>query len=320
MKRSLLLFTLASAIQAAVTGTVANQTTGRPQAGATVTLYRLGAKTGLEAIANVKTAADGSFKIDETPAGGPHLVQTAWAGVTYNHMLPPGTPSEGLALDVWDAAATLPPGAAITTHIVLLEPFGSVMRVTESWLWKNGGKLSFNNPAGTHRFYVPQTMTGKLKATGTAPQGQPIERAPLPTKTPNVFAMDFPIKPGQTRIDVNYEMPFADGSKFVSKVLPGDGAPRLVVPQGVKLEGAGLVELGVEPQSQATIYNFTGANIDVKVNGVGVLQEEAEAPTEDEAPGIRQVRPFLYDNIYVIAGLTAAIIGLTAATLYRRSA
>jgi hypothetical protein len=307
-------------LQAAVTGTVANQTTGKPQAGATVTLYRLGTQTGLEAITNVKTAADGSFKIDAAEEPGPRLIQTAWDGVTYNHMLPPGTPSEGIELEVWNAAASVPKGAAVTTHIILLEPFGSILRITESWLWKNEGKLSFNNPAGTHRFYVPEGMAGKLKATGTAPQGQPIERAPIATKTPNVYAIDFPIKPGQTRIDVNFEMPFTDGAKFVSRVLPGDAPPRLVVPQGVMLEGKDLTALGVEPQSQATIYNFTGANIDVKVNGVGVLQEEAEAPTEDEAPGIQQVRPFLYDNIYFVAGLTTAIIALTMVALYRRSA
>ena len=319
MKRLLVSALVSLSLHAAVTGTVANQSTGKPQAGATVTLYRLGTQTGLEAVANVKTAADGSFKIDATPQG-PSLIQTAWAGVTYNHMLPPGTPSEGLALEVWDASANVPPGASITTHIILLEPIGAIMRVTESWLWRNEGKLSFNNPAGTHRFYVPQGMTGKLRATGTAPQGQPIERAAMPTKTPNVFAIDFPIKPGQTRIDVNFEMPFQDGAKFSSRVLPGDAPPRLVVPQGVKLEGTGLAELGVEPQSQATIYNFTGTNIDVKVAGVGVLQEEAEAPTEEEAPGIKQVHPFVYDRIYVVAGLTAAIIALTMVTLYRRSA
>ena len=307
-------------LQAAVTGTVSNQTTGKPQAGATVTLYRLGAETGLEAITNVKTAADGSFTINETPAGGPHLIQTAWDGVTYNHMLPPGTSSEGMELEVWNAAASVPKGAAVGTHIILLEPFGAILRISESWLWKNEGKLSYNNPAGTHRFYVPEGMAGKLKATGTAPQGQPIERAAIATKTANVYAIDFPIKPGQTRIDVTYEMPFTDGAQFVSRVLPGDAAPRLVVPQGVKLEGTGLGELGIEPQSQATIYNFIGSNIDVKVIGVGVLQEEAEAPTEDEAPGVRQVKPFLYDNIYFIAGLTATIIALTMATLYRRSA
>jgi hypothetical protein len=319
MKWALLLLAALS-LQAAVTGTVSNQTTGKPQAGATVTLYRLGTQTGLEAITNVKTAADGSFKIDATPAGGPHLIQTAWDGVTYNHMLPPGTPSEGIELEVWDAAAKVPEGAAVNTHIILLEPIGSIMRVSESWLWKNTGKLSFNNPAGTHRFFVPEGMAGKLKATGTAPQGQPIERAPIATKTANVYAIDFPIKPGQTRIDITYEIPFADGSKFASRVLPGDAPPRVVVPQGVKLEGEGLAELGVEPQSQATIYSFTGTNIEAKVTGVGVLQEEAEAPTEDEAPGIKQVKPFLYDNIYLVAGLTATIIALTMATLYRRSA
>src|SRR3954462_6869769 len=98
MKRLLGLAALACwGLGAAVTGTVINESTGKPQAGATVTLYKLGTATGLEAVTNVKSAADGSFKIDATPQG-PHLIQTAWDGVTYNHMLPPGQPTEGLAL------------------------------------------------------------------------------------------------------------------------------------------------------------------------------------------------------------------------------
>ena len=48
-------FLLASIATAAVDGTVTNRTTGKPQPGATVTLYKLG-QNGLESVESVKTA------------------------------------------------------------------------------------------------------------------------------------------------------------------------------------------------------------------------------------------------------------------------
>src|SRR6478736_4587309 len=68
----------------AVTGTVTNQTTGKPQAGATVALYKLGTQVGLELIDQAKSDAQGNFSINQTPQG-PHLIRTAFDGVPYNH-------------------------------------------------------------------------------------------------------------------------------------------------------------------------------------------------------------------------------------------
>src|SRR5215467_11030210 len=88
---------------AAVDGIVTNQTTGKPQPGATVTLYKLGAQNGLESVESVKSDAQGHFEIHQD-LQGPRLLQAAYDGVTYNHMLPPGAPSSGVGLDVYNSA------------------------------------------------------------------------------------------------------------------------------------------------------------------------------------------------------------------------
>src|SRR5438105_7143376 len=87
---------------AAVDGTVTNRTTGKPQPGATVTLYKLG-QNGLESVESVKSDAAGKFRIDQD-LKGPRLLQSAYDGVTYNHMLPPGAPESGVALDVFQSS------------------------------------------------------------------------------------------------------------------------------------------------------------------------------------------------------------------------
>src|SRR5262249_2918807 len=115
-----LLFLLTVPLLATVDGVVTNQTTGQPQAGATVALYKLGG-AGMEAAGQAKTDAQGTFTI-AAEVQGPHLLQSVWEGVTYNHMLPPGSRTTGLRLDVYNSVKKQPPAAKIAQHMILLEP------------------------------------------------------------------------------------------------------------------------------------------------------------------------------------------------------
>src|SRR5580693_1837527 len=138
---------------AAVDGTVINKTTGQPQSGATVTLYKLG-QAGMESLESVKSGAQGKFHIDQTPQG-PHLIQTAFDGVTYNHILPPGSPTSGLSLDVYNSSKR--PGAAhVLRHFLIFEPSGAQLTVNEGFTFQNNGLTTYNDPDdGTLKFYLP---------------------------------------------------------------------------------------------------------------------------------------------------------------------
>src|SRR5260370_18392600 len=136
---------MASLASAAVDGVVMNRTTGKPQPGATVTLYKL-SENGLGSVESVKSDAQGKFRIDQN-LQGPRLLQSAYDGVTYNHMLPPGPPTAGVALDVYNSSKQ-PGSAKVMQHMVLLEPSGSEMAVSESFIWMNTGKTTFNDPQG----------------------------------------------------------------------------------------------------------------------------------------------------------------------------
>ncbi len=308
----------ASAAFAEVSGTVTNQTTGQPQPGATVTLYKLASETGIDAITTVKSGADGAFSMPDTPSG-PHLVQTAFDGVTYNNMLPPGRPTTGLKLSVYNSS-NKPGGARITTHRVLYEADGMRLTVSESVIFKNEGKMSYNDPdKGTFRFFLPVGAGGKVKVMGTAPQGMPIERAPKKTGTENVYAVDFPVKPGETRIDLNYSMPMTGPAEVAGRILYDAATPvRIVVPQGITATSPELKLLGQEPATQAAIYEVAGRDYKVALAGTGTLRQP-EGPDEDEGAGIRQIRPRLYDSFYPVLGLTALILVLGMILLARRS-
>jgi hypothetical protein len=273
----------------------------------------------MDSIESVKSGPDGKFTINQA-VEGPHLIQTAWDGVTYNHMLPPGSSTAGLGLEVYDASNSLPPGAKVSTHMVLLEPGADRMNVSESIVFENTGKITYNDPeAGTYRFYVG-SAEGRITVRATAPQGMPIERAAEKTGTANVYKVDFPVKPGETRIDVNYTMPFASPGTYTGKVLHGGAAVRIVAPNGVKLSGGGTTMLGQEPSTMASIYEVKGSEYSLQVEGTGSLSQQTGAAGEEEdtGAGLRQIRPRVYDRFYLVLGLSLVILTLGFLLLLRR--
>jgi len=248
-----ILLLVALPLLAAVDGTVTNKSTGKPQGGATVTLYKLGG-SGMEATESVKSDAQGKFSMPQQTPQGPHLIQTAFDGVTYNHMLPPGTPATGLDLEVYNASKK-PGDAKVAQHIILFEPTGTELAISESIIYGNEGKSTYYDTAGTMRFYVPAGIKGKVRVTCKAPQGMPIERAPEPAKEPNVYSVAFPIKPGETQFQIQYLLPMPDPPVFASRILHKEGRVRLVTPRGATLQGDNLTELGTEPPRKRCCTN-----------------------------------------------------------------
>ncbi|MEO8592089.1 MAG: carboxypeptidase regulatory-like domain-containing protein [Candidatus Solibacter sp.] len=316
------LLLMASPVFAAVTGTVTNQTTGKPQAGATVALYQLATSTGLALIDQAKSDAQGNFTINQNPQG-PHLVRTAFEGVTYNHMLPPGQPSTGLAIDVW-SASNQPGGAKVAKHMILFEPGGGQVAVTETYLFKNDGKTSWNDPdGGTLKFFLPAGAS-QPKVDATAPGGMPLGAAVVKTSKPDIMGVDFAIKPGDTRIDVSYTAPYTEGADLAGKIASKDENTYLIVPSGITIKGDGLNDLGAEPRSQAHIYGITGASYKVQLTGnVAPAPAEpsggGEADSEEAGPKIEQIMPRVNTKAVSIVIVALGILALGFTLLYRSS-
>jgi len=300
--RFTLLFCLIAATvwAAPVDGVVTNGSTGKPQAGATVTLFRVG-QNGPESLESVKTDQAGRFTLSQD-IPGPRLIQAAYDGVTYNRMVPPGTPSSGIEIKVFPSISK--PGAArVDQHFMLLEPQpDGKMAVSESFVWANDGKTTFNDPVnGTLQFYLPPEAQGQVTVNVLAPQGMPIRRAPEKTKIPNVFKVDFPIKPGESRIDLSYGLPFQSPGEFVSKIYYKGSPTRVIVPPGVTLAGTGLQDMGQGPM-KANIYSTDAAELKLQVTGTGVLRGRG-GDSADQSGGeggggssIAQIMPKLYQS------------------------
>ncbi len=316
------LLLLTSTLHAAVTGTVINATTGKPQAGATVALNKLAQANGIELIDQAKSDADGKFTIATNPTGGPHLIRTAFDGVTYNHMLPPGSPTTGLTLQVYTATKT-PGDAKVTKHMVLFEPAGGQLAINETLLLSNTGKTAWNDASGggTVQFFLPPGAGGKADVKATAPGGLPIGAAIVKTSKPDVYAVDFPIKPGDSRIDISYTTPYTIGEPFAGKVPSKDDNTYLIAPNGITLAGEGLNDLGSEPRTKAHIFGLAASAYKITLTGEQIATaEEAQAEqAEDSGPQIQQIMPRVYRQAVPILAIALGILALGFVLLYRSS-
>lgn len=314
--RILALLLLALPALAVVDGVVVNETAGKPQPGAQVTLFRVG--NGMESLGTTKTDASGRFSFDHTP-DGPRLLQVVYEGVTYNSMIPPGQPSSGMTLTVYsstrDASA-----AEVSQHMILLEPTESAVIVNESFFIVNQTRSTYDDPAnGTLRFYLPAAANGDVRVTINEPQAIiPLQRPAEKTNQRDVYKVNFPIKPGETRFDLAYQLPAT--STYASRILHKSGPTRIVVPHGVSLTGDSIRSLGAEPRTQATVYDVLKPDFEVGIQGTGTLRSTVPEEEEEESgPGIQQIQPRIHERMTWILGLGLAILGLGFILMYRRT-
>ncbi len=309
---ALLLFVALALPVMAIDGIVINKTTGQPAANATVTLIEMG-QGGMTPEGTVRTDAQGKFSLAKD-SPGTRLVQVTFDGVTYSQMVQPG--AKELSVDVYNASKQRQK-AQIGHHFLVFQPSGGQMTVSEGYIFNNPGQTTWHDPdAGTLRFYLPPAAKGIVQVSATAPNGMPVQRTAEKTAKPNIYKVDFPIKPGETRFELTYIVPYQDGGAFESKVVdPMQGPTYLVAPEGVTLKGADLGEPRQEPQSKAAIYAVNKPEI--KVELAGALSETAAEAQESSGPEIEQIRPKVWDKAIPILALTLGILALGFALLYR---
>jgi hypothetical protein len=303
MMRFALFFAAAAAF--AIDGTVLNQTTGKPQPGASVTLFSL--QSGMQPVETVKSDAQGKFAFTKDEPGAA-LLQATYEGVTYNQMLQPGSARTGIPLAVYNVS--MKGDAEVKQHMMLFEPGPESMLVSESYIVGNTGNVTVNNPeSGALRFSLPPGAKGIVQVNATAPQGMPVRRNAEKTAQANVFKVDFPLKPGETRIDLTYLVP--GGAPFEGRVLfRGDGTTRLVAPAGVELKGEGITSIGQEPSSRATIYSVASKEFTVEVAGTGSLRQPQTESAGSEGPRVQQIMPRLFQGIDGSADLLTKIVSV----------
>lgn len=325
MKIAALLLMLAFPL-VAVDGVITNGTTGKPQPKVAVSLIQP-SQQGMQALASTVTDASGRFSIDKSGSGdAPQLIQAIYEGVPYTKMIPPGSPSTGIQVEVYNA--TKSPGVVDTEqHAIFLQPGSSTLEIAENILVKNDSKTTFNDPAnGTLHFYLPPAANGKVRVTINTVAGMPIQRPAEPSASgSDIYKVSYPIKPGETLFTMMYSLPASQPQTFEGRILGKTGAV-LVVPKGVTVQGDAQ-PAGEEPRFNAPKYALKPGDFKITLEGSGSFTEAGEGaaqPSENAGDTgqlqLTQSNPRLYDKLYLVLGLAGAILALGFIVLYRARA
>ena len=194
-----------------LTGTVKNSTTGKVAAGDEIVLFKLG--QGMQEAARTNTDAEGrfTFKLDEAQI--PHLIRAIHQGVTYHRVAPPGTTV--VAIAVYDAAEKVN-GIGVVADILRVQTSHGQIVVIRDF-----GVRNTSNPPCTQtndrnlEFYIPEGAQ-IIDNSGTAitENGAPLKSAPLPEAEKNRYSFNFPLRPGLTRFEVSYQIPYSGSANL----------------------------------------------------------------------------------------------------------
>jgi hypothetical protein len=282
----ILLFALllaAGAFAQSISGTVTNATSGKPAAGTTVTL--VDPMGGMAEIGTAKTDAQGRFKFEGVPAAqGPRLARAEKSGVNYFKMVPPGLTN--VDLSVYDAASSVE-GISGSADVVRLQAQGSTLEAVELFAIKNESNppRTLASPA-TFEFVLPE---GALidGADAQAPNGQPISAKATPAKEKNHYSFAFAIKPGETRFQVAYHLPYSGKASFAPRLTRNFEHYVLVLPSTMSFAPRDAQQFqAMKDQAgvnvQVSVRAQAGQDLSYDISGTGTIRDpQADATASD---------------------------------------
>jgi hypothetical protein len=263
-----------------ITGVVTNKTTNKPAGGDDVVLIRLA--QGMQEAARTKTDAKGHFTL-EIPNGdsGMHLVRVTHEKANYFRPAPPGTQS--VEVEVFNAAVKVK-GVSSEADVLRIQTdeSGKALRIIENFFVKNE-----SNPPLTQfsdrpfEFYLPEGAVVEGSAA-LAPGGMPVQASPAPLGEPNHYAFIFPIRPGETRFQISYRLPYSGSLKFAPRVMMPTDTVAIMMPKSMMFKpGPSAPYAPVTEETTAQTYVARSVQpsqaLDFTVSGTGQMPRDTGA-------------------------------------------
>ena len=281
-----------------LTGTVKNSTTGKPAAGDDVVMFKLG--QGMEESGRTKTDAKGqfSFKLDDAQA--PHLIRAIHQDVTYHRMAPPGTTS--VEVEVYDVGKKVD-GIEVVADIMRIQAAQGQIAITREFGVQNTSKPPRTQMNERNlEFYVPDgAHVIDESATATTENGNPLKSAPVPEGEKNRYSFIFPLRPGLTRFEVTYELPYSGSANIDPKSIYPLQHFVVMTPKAMQFAAAAtsagfkLINYPNEPDAAVEVASNTtpGQNLAFKLSGEGTLagQQESGAQGQVSSEGEQSSAP-----------------------------
>jgi hypothetical protein len=282
---ALLLCAVTAFAAGTVSGTVTNKTTGKPAGGDDVVLLRL--QQGMQEAGHTKTDAKGNFKIDVVD-DGLHLLRVTHDKATYFQPIQDTT--QPVAIDVYSSASKVS-GVATEAEIIRMEtqPGDKNLKITENFFVKNDSAPPMTQFSDRpFDFYLP-TGANVQGSAALAPGGMPVQAAPVPIQgEAGHYTFVFPIRPGETRFQIQYTLPYDGSLKFSPRLTTPTDTIAIILPKSMKFVAGTSVGFAAMPDDvDGQTYVLRSAQpsqpLDFTVSGTGQLPRDTAATQQAAA-------------------------------------
>jgi len=271
---------------ATISGTVTDRTTNKPAAGDTAVLLDL--QQAMTESARTTIDAKGHYSFSVPDNAGMHLVQVEHQKASYYGPVPPNTTV--VNIDVFDVAPKVD-GLHLYADVSRMETDPQGLSVTESYFIRNQSKPP-KTQLSTHsfEFYLPADATLE-GATATGPGGMAVSSAPVPLADKGHYAFLFPLRPGETRFQIGYRLPYNGSLALHARVtLPAENIA-IMLPKSMSFDGGKQFQALGADASGPGVQTFLATNVKpdapvaFTVSGTGSMPREQQNPQGQNGPG-----------------------------------
>jgi len=334
----LMLFCCSCALSACaadtINGTVRNRTTGKAAADDEVILLRL--QNGMEEESRTRTDAEGAFSLFLSTPDAQHIVRVIHQGVNYDQIVNGKGPVE---IAVYDAVPHIRDLQG-TLGIAQVESDGQMMKITEMYSIANDSVPPVTQ-SGPHNFEISLAPKATLDSLVVKKGGGVwVNAVPVPIKgQQGRYAVDFPIRPGDTLFKYVYHLPYS-GPSTVQLKLPypirnfavmhppsmsfkPSSAQAFTSPgmaQGLRVEqAAGKPVVRVVPA-----FEISGISLAAQIQPASAspaMSPAMAAPPKPEAPAsatLPAVPGLLENRVWILLSGIAAILSAIAYAVWKR--
>ena len=239
----------ATALAAPLAGVVTNRTTGKPSAGDTIAV--INTAQSMNEIAKTTSDAQGRFQVT-APDGGQTLLHVTHHGAEYFKSVAPGASS--VAIDVYDSAVKIDGigGEALVLRAET-DASGKTLNLAENFFVQNASAPPRTEVGGnTFDFYLPKGAV-IAQTLASTPGGLPTNCEVKTLDAPSGhYAFTFPVRPGETRFQVAYSLPYNGKQAFSLKLTVPTGDVAVMLPKTMQFQGSAKFQpLTQEASSQS---------------------------------------------------------------------
>ncbi len=270
-------------------------------------------------------ARDGRFEIPDLDANAPiYLIRVEYDGVAYNSPVQVTGADQDIAVIVYERTTSWA-GVRISMPHLAATRNGELLQIEQLYEITNESSppRTITGDGAFFQFFLPADMDS-LTACFVTTFSVPVDRTPIPTDTPGRYAIEYPIRPGVTRVGIAFTLPYASGRYTLAEKFFHDveQATVFAVDPDIKISSTSHTLEAMEPVHGMSAYSvhglskgselvlaFEGGDPGFAGTGGGEGGDQNVLTVDSDSEGL---------SLFVIAALLFTFAGMVAVVLRDR--